>query len=680
MDNGVLRGTSSGLVGEIMKMTRWKSLLVVGFCASCGGTAGDVGGPAPGPAPEFRVTADPSLVELTDSEWVVEYSDAPPPYVACPDDGEWKGELLHEANPHLAAAANMPDHFRRYCRYTWNGTVSPGDEPDPAAVTWGGTSSAGVVAKNPVTIGVAPQGLLRDTLGEKLLARFQWRYQNFGPGSQFENTAAARSAVTLAVVDTKPNDPGVPGRSAHGLHMIELAKPIVCPPDSTGCTVDIVPSLGLPRIANGAADWDNGGHYADASDVGLGILAAVSRWQAAPSSRLVINLSVGIDLEIFAPNGAGIEASRNILRDAIAYARCYGTVVAAAGNDVDMGTQGALYPALLEADMMPSAAECTGFGVQQVPPVGATQYRPLVHAIGGLNDSIGAAPNTRTGSIPPLVAPATSTTYLTGNPNEPFGPVTTGTSNASIVAAASAALMLSFDPQLGRAGVMQHLHDEGGGTILSADLYYSGVSQVPPVRRLMLCDALDALCGGGGCGPLVLDCDIGGIPFNDEDIAAELAGLDPAPVETEITFGESEWCPNLGRDVVFGEEQTPDCSLSDYEPMERITTPQPDEPVCDFCPWITTESALMIEIDDAYEETIAQYGVSRAVATFKDASGTPIDFILESPSVSTTEPMENTLPDEERVPDEISSATLTVYFGSGMVRRGTIDVVDPVSF
>lgn len=660
-------------------MMRGKSLLFVGFCASCGGAAvGDVGGPA-GQAPEFRVTADPTLVERTDSEWIVEYSDGPPPYVACPDDGGWVGDLLYAAHPHLAATASVPSHFRRYCRYTWTGTEPPSADPDPVAVSWGGTSSAGVVAKNPATIGMMPQGVLRDTLGDQLLERFQWRYQNFGPASDFGGTAAVRSAVTLAVVDTKPNDPAKPGRSAHGQHMIELAKPIACPPDGTACAVDIVPSLGLPRVANGEANWDEGGYYADPSDVALGILAAVSRWQAtAPNSPLVINLSVGIDLQVFAPSG--IEASRNVLQDAIRYASCYGTLVAAAGNDVDLGTEGALYPASLETNMMPDASDCGGFGVGSMPPVGATQYRPVVHAVGGLNDSIGATPVTRTGSMPRFVAPATSATYLTGDTNEPFGPVTTGTSNASIVTAASAALMLSFDTQLGRAGVMQHLYDEGGGTILSADLYFSGVAQVPPVRRLMLCDALNALCSGGACAPLMLDCNIGPIPFTDEYIAGEIATLDPAPVETEITFGASTWCEDLERDVVFAEGQTPDCSLSDYEPMERITTPQPDEPVCDFCPWTTTESTLMIELDDAYQQTIEDYGVTRAVATFKDANGTSIDFILENPSVSTTEPMKNTFPNDESVPEEISSATLTVYFGSGMVRRGTIDIVDPLSF
>jgi len=363
------------------------------------------------------------------------------------------------------------------------------------------------------------------------------------------------------------------------------------------------------------------------------------------------------------------------------YASCYGTVVAAAGNDVDLGTEGALYPALLETDMMPTGSDCMSFGVHQTPPVGTTQYRPVVHAVGGLNDSPGAAPVTRTDSLPRLVAPATSTTYLSGSSTDPYGPISTGTSNASIVTAASAAMMLSFDPQLGRAGVMQHLYDNGGGTILpSADLYYSGAGQAPPVRRLMLCDALDAICSGGGCGPLVLDCNLGGAPFTDEDIADDLAGLVPPDDidEVEVSFGTSEWCPELGREVVFASGQASDCDLAKYEPMNRITTPQPDEPVCDACPYTTTSTTLTLELDDAYEEELSEFGVTQAVVTFFDDNGTPVDFVLENPNASTTKPVRNFLPDDdERLPASISHGRITVTFGSGMVRSDTIDIVEP---
>ena len=634
--------------------------------ASCGLDAIDGAGREDGADPEFRATPDVSLVQATDSEWVVEWDQ---PVAVCPNDGNWDGKSIYDVHPFLSTNAPTVPKLQRFCRYTWIGPVPPSDNPLPSPPP----GASYIVAKNPITVGVAPQGVLRDALGPYLLDRFRWRYRHPGVGSSFEGSADLREPVVLAIVDTKPNDPGQPGKSNHGRIMIELAKPIVCPPDSTGCAVEIMPTLGMPRTGVGA-NWDEGGYYGAVADVALGVIEAVQRWKTRPDSpRLVISLALGIDLETFDPNGNGTGASRNLLLDALRWASCEGAlIVAAAGNDVGLGTSGALYPATLEAEDMPGEQACNNFlnGSYQVD---TTPYAPLVHAVGGLDDNLGELDSARPDSTPRLVAAATAGIAPLG-PSQWTFPAT-GTSVSTTVTSSTAALVLSFDDTLGRNAVMQRLHDSGRSTNISAAVYF-GASQ-PDVKRVDLCGTLEDVCVGGtdACTAVTLDCSLGNqLPYSDAFLADQLALLSLDP-ETQ-TYRTTKQCTAIDgelRQTAFstgGGILPPTCASIDYQPLDVIAAPQPDLPVCDTCSGSFANNLAHVEFAPTYEDEI----VSRMIITVEDAQREYHDLVFVEPDISTIEP--NEIDIDMPLPSDVKSASVTFFFQSGIERRDTMNVLD----
>ena len=622
-----------------------KNLVLIGVLGTAGACGFEAVEDAPeGEAPEFRDLADPDIVRST-REYIAKKDSSGCPAYLGPVGNRWFGKSVFDEHPDLAGFT-PPGNLAHYCRFTSNAP-----NPDPAPLI-----AFGFAKLNPVTVGTMPQTIVREELAPMLEARYRWRYKDpAATGTDFTGTNDDRAPVTLAIVDTEPN--GKAGRAKHGRIMMQLAETIACPEGAAGCKVAIEPELGLPRLPDGTSDWTNGGFHGGLVDAALGIISAVQRWEdAADGSRLVISLALGIDTGVFEPGS--IDAEMNLIDDALRYAACKGaTNLAAAGNDLRLGTTGALYPARLEQTAVPHPNQCwTEFELQNTYQDTET-YRPLVHAIGGLNDGSGQAPVTREDSLPRLLAPATHA--VTAD----WEHVITGTSAAVTTAAASTALLLSFDDNLGRSTVMQRLYDYGGGTGLLADLWFGTVQ--PAARRIRLCNALEEICDGNDrCGEMEFDCTITQIPYGDAHLRAALAGIQNRKTLPLTLANKAVPCTNNGgvktKKVYFEATNPGTCQDIDYQPMDAITEPQPDGIGCDTCGFTSGTNELAIQLVETFDTPV--WLVDSVEVTLWDEQQEPWDYHLGDPVLSSTQITDVPLPEDERVPDIVERGTVTIHF------------------
>jgi hypothetical protein len=232
--------------------------------------------------------------------------------------------------------------------------------------------------------------------------------------------------------------------------------------------------------------------------VALAIYEAVERWRrrrlADPTAaaRLVINLSIGWE------PSTSPRAPDLALRAALEHAACHGALVfAAAGNEVLSSCEdhrGPLTPASFETLPAPTAEQCQAFefvgDLGPEHPIFAMHPRPLVYAVGGVDERGRALTNARVGGRPRLAATASNASAI--GPDGAYTMTLSGSSVAVAVASGAAALIWSYRPSLRPDELVELLHQTGWNSEVRADFGLPGPTA--DIRRLSICAALERAC------------------------------------------------------------------------------------------------------------------------------------------------------------------------------------------
>ncbi len=557
-----------------------------------------------------------------------------------------------------------PGPLSRFCHYTYTG--APEDQADRVGDLLDHSAFARI---NPTYLAVTPEASEIDVLSAAVLndlrALTEWRYHAIDPAELAGGTGSLAS-VHVMVVDTEPPGP-ISGRSSHGASMARFVEAAACPAGPAGCTVTVHPVLTLMRLGDDSKDPINGGYLARIYELAQGIYQAAVQCQAY-GSRCVINVSTGVDTQLFddAP------ASGRALHQALRYASCTGAVViASSGNDGGYGTTGALAPASREdlPAMLPgtSSGECEGdFGFN--PPPDSAAYQPLLHGIGGEGTWDGSSAVTRTGSLPRLIAPSSHAVAQGGIR------VRSGTSVSAAITSGTVALLLSYDPTLSKAGVMQRLYDTGGNTPgWMAESHLPGEAQA--VRRVFACDALEATCAGNNpaCDGVALDCSPQAPPVTAAEIMAKLAAVSTTPSTDEVIVfdpaGQVE-CLALDGEMVPTtprKGQTDVCSETEPDPLAPYVEPQPSPHACSSCGFdngsIGTSSYVWASLDYEFWAMTA----TDATLILHDDKGDPHVYPLGPIRIVPDEKSTAELPPDTVFPEIIDRAMLTITFEGGHV-------------
>jgi hypothetical protein len=325
--------------------------------------------------------------------------------------------------------------------------------------------------------------------------------------------------VRLAIVDTNPTNAIDPardrGRSPHGNALVTIAETLACSAGKS-CTVSVTSQLGLrfleadPRRRDAThQDAVRGGLLGSIADLAVAIDAELADWRSrTPDHRLVLNLSLGWSMGFggaenrVADMPVPVQAIYAVLQDA----SCQGVLVFAAAGNREAGVDeeiGALYPAAWESRPAPDSATCAqlmGVGGTADPNLFAAPYRPLVHAVGGIEADGGVLDNARPHSAPRLAAYADHAvveSLALGPP--PSGRPTatlTGSSVATLLASINAAVAWTWQPSRGPHDIAALLHGAASGTasvlgrnvdVCLRDAAGRCVDGIVSVHRLDLC-------------------------------------------------------------------------------------------------------------------------------------------------------------------------------------------------
>jgi hypothetical protein len=434
-----------------------------------------------------------------------------------PPDADWQAELLFPS-----AGSNDIAELKDYCLYTWIGVdTSP---PDLSGVDWRSIPKPQQLAKDCAIVGPMQGGVASglDEHARWMIGRLD---RNAGRLTTTDDDGAP---VRLAFLDTGPTNAVNPqhdrffegaetiieeiaddgrvdaseaallcgGRacSPHGFALVNIARRLLCPDNDCG-GITITSQLAMPRVnAAGtiSAPRTQGGVVAYLHDVATAVEREVDAWEAAGvhGERLILNLSLGWE-SCFGGHVAdghllsSTEPTIKAVHDALSNAACKGAlIVAAAGNfqgppNYSGGPPlGPLFPGGWEA--LPrtpwSADDVDDLACPPGEP-GPGEYKPLVHAVAGVDGGGRLIANSRPRSRPRFAAfgdHAVAPYPVLGIPGagtgapSPLGlvaeatPPLTGTSvSAAVVSAAAAARWSAEGSAWSAAQVMDALWVEG---------------------------------------------------------------------------------------------------------------------------------------------------------------------------------------------------------------------------
>jgi hypothetical protein len=430
---------------------------------------------------------------------------------------------------------------------------------------------------------------------------------------------SGRPQVRLAVVDTaatRESDAETQrGTSAHGFTLLNLAKDLLC--DSGGnCVAKVVSRLALAWECfdaqtrdSGCRNREDGGFYGLASEMARAIGLEVQQWRAVdPDKKLVMNLSIGWERDLGGTETiANMPAPALAVYTAIEYAACHGALVIAAAGNRSGGPapeSGAVLPAAWEEREGPSPSRCASLGVQPAeqnfPPPGASPYRPLVYAVGGVQANDGRLFNGRIAGEPRLVAFGDHATAFA--PNGDGTATLTGSSVSSLVVSAATAAAWYSGPALEPYQVLSTVYQRARPLGRAPDFCQGGGACPFGVRRVSLCTTVGLPC------PTLSSVDLSGLSAVVFRQTVPLADMDQ-------TLGPIGAC----RDEVLhfsSKDPTDPCPHWQYYPLgppNRATKPQPDGNACSTCPFEPPNAArqagdggaaggtLYIEIDGDFE-------------------------------------------------------------------------------
>lgn len=429
------------------------------------------------------------------------------------------------------------------------------------------------------------------------------------PGREVRPELAPAPRVRLTLLDTQPTgNLDVAGNSNHGYTLAHLAQQLVCEhgPDA-GCAAEVRTRLALPisqfardNPAETHFDWEQGGYFGTIDQLAQSLWreledlpdvpATPGQWASVrrqPSQHLVLNLSVAWVGELWGGlerRPSDMPAPVRALYRTLQAASCRGALVIAAAGNRRGGPElesGPLLPAGWERRQAPDRSECRElFAVEasayeprdmgpawrrllperllpermlperMLPewllPEGRTRV-PLIYAVGGIHGDGQTLINARPDSEPPRVAYADHVGTPDGS-----GSTLTGSSVATSVVAAAAAVVWHQRPELSPAEVMALVEAAGRPLGRSADVYLG--TTAPPVRRIGVCPALARALGNSdaSCPPLQVEppmlSDLGfqaSVERNAQTLTAQLntEHMDQAFCGADIVYHDPDRIP-----------------------------------------------------------------------------------------------------------------------------------------
>jgi hypothetical protein len=524
----------------------------------------------------------------------------PPPvsnHPADPDD--WTMEPLFPAAGDSA--------LRRFCVYE-SGKDDPGRPP---------LQDTGALRRlDPDFMGVMPSagGALDDALSKKLIEHFQSQ-----AGAVALPILPGRPQTRLAVLDTAPTvNTGAENTSVHGFTLIHLARGLLCNTASGQCVTRVTSRLamGWECFDGRKRDSDcrnpvNGGLYGLAGELARAIHLEMHDWQIEdPDKRLVMNLSTGWDpvlggLEPLVDMPAPALAVYSALEEAV----CAGAVVmAAAGNRTGGPTDeiGPILPAAWETHAGPTPARCQDLGVAPMaavfPAPGASPYRTLVTAVGGVDADDRRLANRRVTGEPRLVAFGDHGKGLASGTG--VTATLTGTSVSTLVASAAAAAAWYYDRGREPYEIPALVYD-GGRSLGRTSNFCQGTAPCATVHRASVCDAVVAAGGlaAGTCAPAVP------LSLAGADLSAFLGSRTTGLDDLQQRYAPIAAC----RDERGVYEQLRSGSIAPVDPCPhwqydprgpaRSTQPQPGavDAICSTCALSTGSETLYIAVDGDFE-------------------------------------------------------------------------------
>ncbi|TQV87941.1 S8 family serine peptidase [Aliikangiella coralliicola] len=432
------------------------------------------------------------------------------------------------------------------------------------------------------------------------------------------------SPVRLALLDTLPTAEHSPQssltRSPHGASLAEIAQKLLCDQITTSCYANLTSQLALAYVAEirdgeyfTFRDDYQGGFFGSITDLSLAIQKELQAWQEkAPSSRLIINLSLGWNGHSWGghdSNPAKFSAAVKSVYDSIVNAVCRGAIViSAAGNKSksELTDYEAMLPALWEELPRPSAEECytlTGVSAEKREQrydhkdpqenrekESETHLTGLVYGVSGIDSLGNPLSNSRPRANARIVAfgdhAAIKNTLATNTE------VLTGSSVSTVVVSATASMIWSHRPELSAEQVMDLIFSAGEQLNIKAD-FYSGVSSRPLLsRRASMCRSLAYACKDGSCiGPADCQWTPALIDLNGTSIFTN-------PANDVFELAELASCSST---------KDADCSVIEHGSVATTpwTMPQPDSEACPNCLKSNMNKSLVMQSSSSYSGEIS---------------------------------------------------------------------------
>ncbi len=482
---------------------------------------GDVGFAEPCPdGPDECAPRDPPPGEgeaCNDNQLITRAAD---PDLGCPDEdlpAGWVGGALFELvvrdnEPVAGPRPDDEDAEGRFCRYRFIGGEAAAEENRDALIGFLGDRIGEVQQDCHVSGGMAAlledEGIRR-ALIDTTRQQTDWIPHNTRLPEVTLEGVMLPQRVRVAVVDTAadsavPGAPGLAEHSPHGRDMGALIQDLACPTcGPMQHPVELSNHAGLDLVGPHQEPDPQGGRFGYQGTVAARIYEAVAVWladypDAGDRPRLIINLSIGWE-EMY--NGVDAEALRvTAVRQAVTFAGCQGALVIAAAGNASGGSperRGPLYPGAFEA-------------VEADPNCGAGDYRPIVHAVGGVDGLDAPLLKSREASAPRLIGYGFYAAVPQGAQGA-SGPYT-GTSVSTAVASAAAAAAWRYLPDWDAAQIMQLVYESGEPLGRVAEHCLPGDCQ--DQVRVSVCNAtraaLAVVCqdpNTPGCNQPVPNCD-----------------------------------------------------------------------------------------------------------------------------------------------------------------------------
>jgi hypothetical protein len=299
-------------------------------------------------------------------------------------------------------------------------------------------------------------------------------------------------------------------------------------------------------------------------------------------------------------------------------------------------------------------------------------YRPLVHAVGGLFGANSAMVSSREFGMPRLAAAAS---HAVAHPRAGLSQlaVRTGTSMSAAVASAAASLVWSYRPGLSPAAVMNVLYSTGASTSGASDF---GASAPVEVHRIDTCSAVKHVCGlpGSTCGPtgVALDCDADS-PVSLSGMVGAVEDLPPSilKVRTADFDATLQTCfDGCGTEIEFHpyDGETRSCGDTERDPWAWLTNPQPPKSGCNDCvlTGTNTDPTALLTVDSAFAgDTLISADVEVV-----DVRGAKYLYSLKDAITGAAPPLDRTKVASYKLPLDLAGvepqgATVFMTFASG---------------